>query len=148
MFRLAALGGIGCALCASCATTGPVLSMTYLSDPEGASLYEGGRLLGFTPMTLTYREGRAAFAHNECLRLNLMHVRWASGVVASAPNLQACPAPGYSQQYVFKRPADLPGVETDAEYAAELDRNPQLQQQASTQDASVVAENLHSQKAH
>jgi hypothetical protein len=97
-------------------------------------------------MTLTYREGRAAFAHNECLRLNLMHVRWASGVVASAPNLQACPAPGYSQQYVFKRPADLPGVETDAEYAAELDRNPQLQQQASTQDAAVVAENLHIQK--
>jgi hypothetical protein len=122
--------------------------MTYLSDPEGASLYEGGRLLGYTPMTLTYAASRAAFAHNECLRLNSMHVRWASGVVGSAPNLQACPAPGYSQQYVFKRPSDLPGAEIDATYAVELERNPLMQQQASTQDASVVAENLHSQKAH
>jgi hypothetical protein len=147
MLKLAALGGIAFTLCAACATTGPVLSMTYLSDPEGASLYEGGRLLGFTPMSLTYQAGRAAFARNECLRLNSMHVRWASGVVAAAPNLQACPAPGFSQQYVFTRPPDLPGAEVDAEYAAELDRNPLLQQQASTQDASVLAENLHSQKA-
>jgi hypothetical protein len=147
MPRFAALSGIAFALCAGCATTGPVLSMTYQSDPEGASLYEGGRLLGFTPTTLTYQAGRAAFARNECLRLNSMHVRWASGVVASAPNLQACPAPGYSQQYVFKRPPELPGAEVDAEYAAALERNPLLQQQASTQDASIVAENLHSQTA-
>jgi hypothetical protein len=145
MLKAALLVGIVFALCAGCATTGPVLSMTYQSDPEGASLYEGARLLGYTPVTLTYKDSRTAFAHNECLRLNSLHVRWASGVVASAPNLQACPAPGYSQQFVFKRPADVPGVEIDADYAAQLDRNPAMQQQASVKDATAVFE---SQKEH
>jgi hypothetical protein len=148
MLKVAALGGIIFALFAGCATTGPVLSMTYLSDPAGASLYEGARLLGYTPVTLTYQDSRAAFAHKECLRLNSLHVRWASGVVASAPNLQACPAPGYSQQYMFKRPADVPGVEIDLNYAAQLERDPALQQQASAKDATIVAANIQSQKAH
>jgi hypothetical protein len=148
MRQVAALSGIVFALCSGCATTGSVLSMTYLSDPEGASLYEGARLLGYTPVTLTYQASRAAFAHNECLGLNSLHVRWASGVVASAPNLQACPAPGYSQQFVFKRPADVPGLEMDTAYAAQLERNPALQQQANIKDATVVAGSIQSQKAH
>jgi hypothetical protein len=71
-----------------------VLSMTYHSDPEGASLYEGARLWGYTPMTLTYPSGRSAFARNECLCLNPTQVRWASGVNVAVTNLQTCPATG------------------------------------------------------
>jgi hypothetical protein len=148
MVKVAAFGGLMFALFAGCATTGPVLSMTYLSDPAGASLYEGARLLGYTPVTLTYQDSRTAFAHKECLRLNSLHVRWASGVVASAPNLQACPGPGYSQQYLFKRPADVPGLEADVDYAARLDRDPALQEQASVKDATIVAANIQSLKTH
>jgi hypothetical protein len=145
MLKVAALG-IVFAVCAGCATN-RVLTMTYLSSPAGASLYEGGRFLGYTPMTLTYQDSHTAFAHNECLRLDSMHVRWASGVVASAPDLKACPQPGFSQQFVFNRP-DLPGADIDTNYAAQLERSPALQQEASTHDATVVAENLQSQKAH
>src|ERR1700734_2128164 len=122
MFKVAALGGGGLALCAGCATN-RALTMTYLPSPEGASLYEGGRFLGYTPMTLTYDDSRATFARNECLQLNSMHVRWASGVVAAAPGLQACPKPGLSQQFVFYRP-NLPGADKDANYAAQLEANP------------------------
>jgi hypothetical protein len=146
MLKVAALGGVVIALCAGCATN-RALTMTYLSNPEGASLYEGGRFLGYTPKTLTYDDSRAAFARNECLRLDSMHVRWASGVVASAPELKACPQPGFSQQFVFNRP-DLPGAEVDTNYAAQLERNPALQEQASQHDATVVAENLQVQKAN
>jgi hypothetical protein len=134
------------ALCSGCATN-RVLSMTYLSSPEGASLYEGGRFLGYTPKTLTYQDSRGAFARNECLRLDSMHVRWASGVVASAPDLKACPQPGFSQQFVFNRPG-LPGADIDTNYAEQLERNPALQEEASTHDATVVAANLQGQKAH
>jgi hypothetical protein len=147
MFKVAALAGVVLALCAGCATNSRALTMTYLSNPEGASLYEGGRFLGYTPMTLTYDDSRTAFARNECLRLDSMHVRWASGVVASAPELKACPQPGFSQQFVFKRP-DLPGAEVDANYAAQLERNPALQEEARTRDATVVAENLQGQKTN
>jgi hypothetical protein len=146
MLKVAALGGIVFALCAGCATN-RALNMTYLSSPEGASLYEGGRFLGYTPMTLTYQDSLTAFARNECLHLNSMHVRWASGVVASAPDLKACPNPGFSQQFVFNRP-ELPGADIDTNYAAQLERDPALQEQASRHDATVVAENLQGQKAH
>jgi hypothetical protein len=147
MLKVAALSGIALGLCVGCVAA-PVLNMTYHSDPEGATLYEGGRLWGSTPVTLTYQDGRAAFARNECLRLNPMHVRWASGVVASVSDLQACPATGFFQAYVFVRPPDIPGADIDANFAIQLQRNSALQQQANAQDATAVAESLRSQKAH
>jgi len=57
------------------------------------------------------------------------------------------PQPGFSQQFVFNRP-DLPGAELDTNYAAQLERNPALQEEASRHDATVVAENLQGQKAN
>ncbi|HSY07699.1 MAG TPA: hypothetical protein VK820_04085 [Steroidobacteraceae bacterium] len=144
MLKVAAVNGIAFGLCAGCVST-PVLKMTYHSDPEGATLYEGGRLLGFTPVTLTYPDGRTAFARNECLPLNSMHVRWASGVVASNTSLQACPARGFVQAYMFVRPPDAPGADIDAHYALRLLQNGELRQKANSQDATVVAESIRSQ---
>lgn len=149
-WRIRALDGLilvlAGALTGGCVTP-RVLNMTYHSDPEGATLYEGGRLWGYTPLTLTYPGGRAAFARNECLSLNPMQVRWASGVTASITNLQACPATGLLQQYVFVRPASAPGADIDANFAIQLQRNGVMQQQADGQDATAVAEFLRSQNA-
>jgi hypothetical protein len=147
MLKISALSGLLFGLCAGCVTA-PALNMTYHSDPEGATLYERGRLWGSTPVTLTYQESRAVFARNECLLLNPMHVRWASGVVASVTTLQACPASGLSQAYVFVRPPDAPGADKDANFAVQLERDTALQQQADKQDATVIAQSLRSQNPH
>lgn len=130
------------------------VSMTYHSDPEGATLYEGGRLWGYTPFTLTYPGMDYPFSQQRCARINPVQVRWASGVTASRDDLQLCPQNGYSQQYVFQRPA-TPGAEIDASFALQLQsnaiqaqRNSVMQQQADAQDATAVAEFLRAQKAH
>jgi hypothetical protein len=39
-------------------------------------------------------------------------------------------------------------MEVDTEYAAQLERSPMMQQQASAQDATVVAQYDQSQKPH
>jgi len=139
---------------AGCVTTRPVLNMTYHSDPEGATLYEGAQLRGHTPATLNYLGGEARFRQNQCVLLNPMQVRWASGAVSSVSNLQMCPAMGWAQQYLFVRP-NVPGAEFDANFALQqqgnaiqLQRNGVLQQQADAQDATAVAEFLRAQKAH
>ena len=75
MLKISALSGLLFGLCAGCVTA-PALNMTYHSDPEGATLYERGRLWGSTPLTLTYQESRAVFARNECLLLNPPAVWW------------------------------------------------------------------------
>ena len=138
MLKFIALNTVLLGLCAGCASV-PPLKMTFHSDPEGATLYERGRLWGATPVTLSYEESRAVFARHECLRLSPMHVRWASGVVTTVDNLQACPAGGLQQAYVFARPADAPGAEIDANFARQLQRDDALQEKVGTQDASVVA---------
>jgi len=81
---------------------------------------------GLHAMTLTYDDSRAHSRANECLRLDSMHVRWASGVVASAPDLKACPSRDSRSSSCSNRP-DLPGAELDTNYAAQLERNPALQ---------------------
>jgi hypothetical protein len=82
MLKFIALNTVLVGLCAGCAAA-PPLKMTFHSDPEGATLYERGRLWGATPVTLSYEESRAAFARHECLPLSPMHVRWASVLVRS-----------------------------------------------------------------
>jgi hypothetical protein len=95
-----------------------------------------------------------SFSQHQCVRINPVQVRWASGVTVSRDDLQVCPQSGFSQQYVFLRPA-APGAEVDANFALQLQgnaiqaqRNGVLQQQADAQDAIAVAEFLRSQKAH
>ena len=97
------------------------LKMTYHSDPEGATLYEGTTRWGYTPVTLTYPASKIAFYHHQCIQLNPAQVRWASGATTSIRNLQACPAAGSVQQFVFMRPAGAPGADVDANFAVQID---------------------------
>lgn len=47
--------------------------------------------------------------------------------------MQACPANGYSQQFTFVRPSEVPGRELDVQVALELQRNALLERQANSQ---------------
>ena len=123
-----------------------VILPSAAGDPEGATLYEGGKRWGYTPITLTYPAARYAFAENRCLTLNATQVRWASGATASNGGLQACPATGSNQQYVFVRPSNAPGAEIDASFAIQLQRNGVMQQQEDAQDAIAVSQFIQRQK--
>jgi hypothetical protein len=137
-----------------CATAPkPMLYMTYHSDPEGATLYLGGQLIGYTPVTRVYPSTTALFQQYPCVHLDPMQARWASGAVVSANAPVVCIASGWSQQYVLVRPVG-PGAEIDANFALQLQqnaiqlqRNGVMQQQADAQDATAVAEYLRSQSA-
>ena len=123
------------------------LQMTYHSDPEGATLYEGATRWGYTPVTLTYPGSKLAFYRGQCIQLNPAQVRWPSGAAASVSNLQACPAAGSIQQYVFARPAGAPGADVDANFAVQIQRNGIMQQHADAQNAAAVGEYIENQNA-
>lgn len=133
---------IAVALCTAgfvsgCASA-PALQVTYHSDPEGATLYEGTRLWGYTPMSLTYPGAAMAFSRGECLTLNPTTVRWASGAEASISGLKVCPAQGPYQQFVFIRPNEVPGREIDAQFALQVLQNAALAQQAAAQERAAL----------
>lgn len=113
-----------------CATN---LQVTYSSEPMGAAVYEGDRHLGTTPVTLTYPltdEQRKAGS----TLLRGVSVRWVSGATASISSLTAdLRQYGYHQSFTFRRPDGVPGYETDARYALELQRNAIMMYQAVSQ---------------
>lgn len=113
LLALAALAG--------CATSSPTMRVTYDSDPKGATLYQNGQPMGTTPVTLQYQTD-PAFRKGGCKQLTGTEVKWASGVTASVPSLQACASAGYAQRFTFVRP-DVPGREVDANFALQLQRN-------------------------
>ena len=122
-----------------------LLVVTYVSDPAGAMLYQDERQWGYTPMSLSYDGSWIPFYKGQCLKLRPVAVRWASGAEASIANLSACPDQGYAQQFAFKRPAAVPGLAIDADFAVQVQRNAILQQQnailqqqADAQEASAV----------
>lgn len=108
-----------------CATR---IQVDYLSDPPGATLYEAGRPVGVTPMSVTY-EPEASFKAGGCQRARGTSVTWASGAKAEIGYLELCNRTGWQQHYIFRRP-DVPGRDVDMNYALQRQRNAIMQQQA------------------
>jgi hypothetical protein len=157
-WRIRALSGlilvlVG-ALTGGCVTSRPMLNVTYHSDPEGATIYEGERLLGSTPITFNYPAAEARFRAGQCLTLLPTKARWVSGVTVESGLMRVCPGNTPNQQHVFIRPMGAPGIDLDVNYALQsqanaiqAQRNGVMQQQADAQDATAVAEFLRSQNA-
>lgn len=104
------------------------LRVTYYSDPSGAKFYENGRYLGTAPMTLNY-EPTPEFNNGECMFLKPFTARWLSGAENSFTSIKACAPEGKKQNITFLRPANIPGVEIDAQYAAQYEYLLQMQRQ-------------------
>lgn len=123
----------GILLLTGCATNR--VSVTYYSDPPGATLYEGQRAVGYTPFTLMYNilpEARNA----QSLKVQGVKVVWASGVSTSVDHLILDRGKGSNFHFTFSRP-DVPGRELDANFALQLERNRILQQQAQAQQGQA-----------
>lgn len=88
--------------------------VTYLSDPPGAAVYEGGKQWGRAPVALVYHVPRHFV---DCLRLNPVTMRWVSGAEVSISTLDACPAAGRDQQFTMFRPKGVDGLDLDVQFA-------------------------------
>jgi hypothetical protein len=83
-----------------------VLNVTVNSDPPGATVYanrnkkQGGCC---TPLPLTYKVSKGFAEGKECMKLQPIMVRWASGVEALAKAVVVCPKDGTNQQVTFRR---------------------------------------------
>ena len=115
------------ALLTGCATG---IRVDYGSDPIGATVYEDGRSLGTTPMSVRY-EPDETFKRGGCMRTKGTSAVWASGARAQISYLELCASRGMVQNYVYGRP-DVPGREIDANFALQLQRNAIMRQQANS----------------
>jgi hypothetical protein len=130
--------GVVAVLASGCAT--PTLTVTYYTDPAGATLYEGnGKRLGPSPYSACYtispeqqREGVA--------RLSPITARWPSGAETETgvinANLNQC---GYSQQLTLFRPKNVPGVEIDVGHAIASEQNEIARRQAAAAEKQADA---------
>ncbi len=98
------------------------LEVTYQSDPAGAALYEGSRLMGHLPLKLRYQVEKTFRRNKTCISLMPLTARWVSGAQSSVTELTACGQNGMKQQLSFLRPVGFPGAEIDAEFAIEAQR--------------------------
>ena len=109
------------------------LKLQVQSNPPGASVYQAGQLVGQTPVNLTYTDPKylERFKAGQCVQTMPLTIVWVSGAKQeSAVNL--CPNIGWSQVYTANRGYG-PGMDVDANYALQLQRNSIMQQQASQQ---------------
>jgi hypothetical protein len=111
------------------------LKIHVLSDPPGALVYLTNRagvesFHGQTPQEVKYllvQEDKG------CRDTKPLRVRWVSGAEATILTLHLCKNDSLLKTpFVFTRPA-VPGVEVDAQYAIDLERNALLRQQAALQ---------------
>lgn len=118
---------------AGCATN--QVRVTYYSDPPGATFYEWGVAVGYTPFTRIIKPpGRP-----EDRRGNLVvsaNVVWASGARTNINYLTFDLSEGSQFSFTFVRP-DVPGREIDGNFAIQLERNRLLQEQVKAQQAQA-----------
>ena len=98
------------------------IRVTYYSDPTGAKVYDEGRFLGATPLTLYY-EPTPEFNNVDCMFLKPLLARWLSGAENTPTSIKACSSEGKELVFTFFRPQNIPGADIDAQYASQYDRS-------------------------
>jgi hypothetical protein len=112
--RLMALSALSLvALVLGACAGGPLVTsalLTYESKPEGASLYEGGQLIGVAPVTRTY----VAEGKSESIRTPLVTAQWPSGAKETYYTILPL---GADRVATIERPAGAPGLQADLDNA-------------------------------
>jgi hypothetical protein len=97
------------------------VKLIILSDPPGATVYEGEdatlKSWGYAPIVLQWQKPRS---WKSCLQTRPMRVRWVSGAEVSFPTIALCPAQGKEQQITFMRPTGVDGAEIDAQFGLQV----------------------------
>ena len=129
--RLPALAGLlSLVVLAGCASGPPVASLTYETDPLGATLYEGGQSIGVAPVTRDYPGDPGG-----AVRTPEVTAVWPSGAKTSFwTNLHV----GDDRVTTLQRPPGAPDLAVDQENAARFAS--QAQQAAARAKASVMTD--------
>lgn len=100
------------------------VTVTIITVPRGATVYTYGGTVsyGYSPVELKWDAGKNFFKDGRCTTTINISVLWPSGASAEVPGLELCANVGKKQQVVFNRPTGVPGQETDAFFALELER--------------------------
>ncbi|MBL8307503.1 MAG: hypothetical protein JNM33_12470 [Rubrivivax sp.] len=113
--RFVAIALLGAAALAGCAQgPAPTTAMlTYVTSPEGATLYEGGKSLGVAPVTRTY----SAEAGSNSIRTPEVTAIWPSG--AKETFYTFVPV-GADRVATIERPPKAPGLQADLDHAKKV----------------------------
>jgi hypothetical protein len=123
-----AFGMAACSVAVLSARGPRSLSVTYFSDPAGATIYANNQqqTFGYAPVKLKYKVSKGFSSGNDCMQLQPVMVRWASGAEASVSMLRVCPQQGGNQQFTLVRPTGVAGRELDVQFALQLQQLAQL----------------------
>jgi tetratricopeptide (TPR) repeat protein len=99
-------------LIAPCAALGQTLIVDYDSFPSGAQVFENGRLLGETPLRLSYQVSQNNIESGR-LYASTLHFRWRSGQTQEARPVFDIGQEGYNQRYVV---SEDPPTQADLNY--------------------------------
>lgn len=115
------------------------LGLEVMSDPPGAQIYfdEGAgdmKLYGFAPQTVLYRPTPAQRQAGS-MATTAISARWASGATQTVSSVNL-PVDGTDRTYTIKRPANVPGIDKDFQFAVKLE---QLRQQQEANDDAAAA---------
>jgi len=110
------------------------LTMTYRSDPPGATIYQAGddQNLGRTPTVATYQLSPENIKEGHA-RLRGARAVWESGASVGVTHFEGEIPKGRAGGYTFVRPDEVAGREIDLRFARELQ---QQQRQDDRQQSS------------
>lgn len=112
-----------------CATPTPTsVMLTYQTQPEGATLYEGGQAIGVAPVTRTYPGDGTSGS----LRTPLVTAVWPSGAKESFYTFLPL---GADRVATIERPAAAPGLQADLDHAKKLAQSREQEARRSTESA-------------
>lgn len=130
---------------AGCASTQQI-SVSYNSDPQGATLYEGSVMLGYTPYTAHYNLNDE-MKKTGGLKPKPMSVKWASGATAAVSNLYVdLNKYGLNQSFTFQRPDNYPGRQIDVQFALKVEELRLLRRNADAQESAVLMQMINANK--
>lgn len=115
------------------------MSMTYYTTPAGASLYHNGQYLGTTPCVLYYWLGESYDRTRSVLPLDSVTLKWISGATVETGVIEAdIRKNGINQRVTIERPAGVPGLQMDRQYAFEVLRDRYLSLEAECRALQVL----------
>lgn len=126
----------GCAI-------GTQATLTIYTQPEGALLTEKhtGTTYGIAPKTVIYN---AAILHNiktddGCFMVHGFEARWVSGVTSSLEQIRLCGSVVGDYTITFSRDPNAPGLESDMQFALQVQSVLAQQQQAAASQTAALA---------
>ena len=144
LFRATIYKPILCFICAICLLCCSIkICVTYYSEPTGAKVYDDGRLLASTPLTLYY-EPSPDFINGDCMFLKPLLARWLSGAENSPTSIKACASEGKQLVFTFFRPQNIPGSDVDAQYASQYEYQREIRRIRTEENNMRLIQNLNS----